>query len=262
MSHSLFPEHPILISPAMAKTLGLDATVMLSVLNERTRHEPGQNNNGYAWFILSHTEILALFPFWGTRDIQRVITQLREQGVLLVASAPFEQSETFKFSFNEKRLEQSKNSLTTQATNQNAHSQVNYIPQNGSHSVGSSSMSHSTINSSTINSRQNNSPPRFENVEVSEPPPGQHAFLSKNFIAQNWQPDQNTLDQIAQHAIPTEFCYQQVPEFITYWHERGEAHRSWGSKFLQHVIRQWRSFEEKNYKKETPNDLNSFGIND
>lgn len=67
----------------------------------------------------------------------------------------------------------------------------------------------------------------------------------KNHIANNWQPDQATLTQLAQHNIPSAFAFEQVPEFITYWRERGEAQRSWGAKFMQHVIREWRQFEAR-----------------
>jgi len=73
---------------------------------------------------------------------------------------------------------------------------------------------------------------------------------SKNYIAPNWQPDEMTLAQLSQHNIPSGFAYEQVAAFVTYWRESRETARSWGSKFVQHVIYQWRQFETQRNKQE------------
>ena len=96
--------------------------------------------------------------------------------------------------------------------------------------------------------------------QVAEPPPQPRAprveggFLSKTYIAPNWRPDEHTLNQLAQHAIPRSFAFEQVPEFITYWRDRREQHHSWGSKFLQHTLYKWRDFETERHLRdqETP----------
>lgn len=62
-------------------------------------------------------------------------------------------------------------------------------------------------------------------------------------IPPHWQPNQELLRQIAQHNIPSEFVWEQVPEFVTYWRERGESSHSWGAKFLTHVLHKWRNHE-------------------
>lgn len=74
-------------------------------------------------------------------------------------------------------------------------------------------------------------------------------IFGKNFIAPNWQPDEDTLRRLHQHNIPSDFALQKLPEFVTYWRDRNEAHRSWGSKFLQHVLHQWRKFEAQQHKR-------------
>lgn len=66
---------------------------------------------------------------------------------------------------------------------------------------------------------------------------------SANRIAPNWQPDQELLRRVAEHNIPESFIRQQIPEFITYWRERGEINHSWGAKFLKHVVHQWREYQ-------------------
>ncbi len=88
---------------------------------------------------------------------------------------------------------------------------------------------------------------RTQQVRQAVPPsPG----IAKNFISPNWQPDRNTLEQLAQHRIPDSFARQLVPEFITYWRERGEQQHSWGAKFMQHVLRKWRDYETLRFQQE------------
>ncbi len=66
-----------------------------------------------------------------------------------------------------------------------------------------------------------------------------------NTLAANWQPDETTLTLLAQRGVPRSFCLDQVAEFAHYWHERGEARHAWGNRFVTHVLREWRQFEQQ-----------------
>lgn len=70
-------------------------------------------------------------------------------------------------------------------------------------------------------------------------PEPRHLAAEARTIAANWQPDQETLIGLGQLNIPEHFAREQVPEFVRYWRESGEAQRSWGSKFIQYTKRQW-----------------------
>lgn len=59
----------------------------------------------------------------------------------------------------------------------------------------------------------------------------------------DFQPGDYFWELLAQHSIPREFANDQLPEFVLYWRERGEKRQQWGSKFLQHCIREWRRHE-------------------
>jgi hypothetical protein len=61
----------------------------------------------------------------------------------------------------------------------------------------------------------------------------------------DWQPERDLLAQLAQYGIPAAFALDQVPEFVTYWSERGEPRHSWGAKFLKQVLRCWREQEAR-----------------
>jgi len=81
-------------------------------------------------------------------------------------------------------------------------------------------------------------------------PAKNRSSVGKNTIPGNWQPDTHTMAQLAQHNIPENFAFEQLPEFVTYWRESGEAQRSWGAKFISWVIRKWREFEAQRNRQE------------
>ncbi|RMA82370.1 DnaT-like ssDNA-binding domain-containing protein [Umboniibacter marinipuniceus] len=58
-------------------------------------------------------------------------------------------------------------------------------------------------------------------------------------IAPNWQPDRDVIDILAMANIPADFAASVVGEFVLYWRESQQLHRSWNSKFLQHVKHRW-----------------------
>src|SRR5690606_39032128 len=70
-------------------------------------------------------------------------------------------------------------------------------------------------------------------------------IASANRIAPNWQPDRELLRRIGEHNIPETFAWEQLPEFVTYWRERGEISHAWGARFLKHVLHQWRETETR-----------------
>ena len=210
MPSSLVPEKPLLVYPSLAATLGLEESLLLCVLADKVEGQQAELSRDFAWYQVDTESLLAKCPFWDKRDLQRVSTNLREKGVMIISSGSIESSPNFRFAFNEKVQQR---------------------------------MSHAT------HSREHSTPAQTT-VAAQAPAPEGNYFLSKNFISPNWNPDENTLNQLAQHAIPRNFSIQQVPEFITYWRDRNERHHSWGAKFHQHVLRKWRDYETQRYKKE------------
>ena len=85
-----------------------------------------------------------------------------------------------------------------------------------------------------------------QTVSNTSPPAG------LNTIAPNWRPDNETLERLAQHAIPSAFAHEQVPEFVNYWRERREAKRAWGSVFMKHVLHKWHEFKARANEKPEP----------
>ncbi len=179
MTSALIPEKPLVISPSLATTIGLEEATMLTILGDIATL-----NSTEQTVRVNQADANRLMPFWQAHDIQRISNNLRDKGIVALLSAPFTQSLELYARFAEGVL----------SSNQR-------LPPTG-------------------------------NLQAP-------ARRGANIIAANWQPDSELLKQIAQYNIPESFVRQQLPEFITYWRERGESHHAWGAKFLKLIIRKW-----------------------
>ena len=75
----------------------------------------------------------------------------------------------------------------------------------------------------------------------AEPTRKSTATRGAGLLGQRWQPDEDLLQLLAlNHNIPRQFALDQLEDFILYWCERNEVSHAWGSRYRQHVLRQWR----------------------
>lgn len=202
---SLIPERCITILPSLAATIGLEEAVMLQLMDETSRFQatgPSQ---------LDSQQLREWLPFWNEHDIQRITKSLVDKGVILLDSPPYSQSGLIIFRFNE-----ASSASAPVAT-------VNQAPP--AHAGSTNAVRDTRANPFSNSANTGNSPRRAQGA---------------NRIAPNWQPDSSVLTQLQQHDIPSSFIFAQLPEFITYWQDRGEVSWSWGAKFLKHVLRAWR----------------------
>lgn len=92
--------------------------------------------------------------------------------------------------------------------------------------------------------------PAAHQVRQPHPHPAPPAARSANTISPSWQPDQETLARIAQLGVPEHFVREQLPEFVTYWRERGESRHSFGALFLKQVKSKWEAFRATAQRKQ------------
>ncbi|MFL0811102.1 MAG: hypothetical protein K6L76_11855 [Agarilytica sp.] len=275
MASSLIPEKPLLVYPSLAATVGLDEAVMLSALNDLVHHIEGDGNNGYQWYSLRREQIEQALPFWDLRDIQRVSTNLREKGIIIIASAPIQSDSQFKFAFNEGIAKSASNTHTqanpvstrtsapAHAPNRPAASGKNYIPANWQPSETSlAQLAQLNINTEFALQqapefitywRERNEPqrswdqkfiswvvPRWRSFEEQE-----HRRSKASVIPAAWQPTQECVTGLVQRKIPQQFVLDQVMEFVRYWQATGEQHIAWEAKFIQRVTSRWADMESK-----------------
>lgn len=182
MASTLINERPLLVSPSLAATIGLEEACMLSALSDFASFQGAVDPNNH-WYRLDETWVNRLMPFWNEYDIQRISKNLRDQGIIQLGSAPFVSSRELLVAFD--------------------------------------------LAQAPLAAGQNHRAPEPQHQ------PG------ANLIAPNWQPDGELLKRIAEHNIPDYFIRQQLPEFVTYWRERGEISHSWGAKFLKDIVKKW-----------------------
>ena len=93
MKSSLLPERPLLISPTLAATIGLEEAVMLQVLAELIHSKEKReraSNPSLEWVALDEGDLQEAFPFWAPVDIHRVQSSLLNLGLIAVdTSASF-----------------------------------------------------------------------------------------------------------------------------------------------------------------------------
>ena len=202
---SLLPERPLMISPTLASTIGLEEAVMLQSLADLINNRETQNrreNPNLQWLQLSDEELQKAFPFWAPVDIKRVQLSLQNLGLLFIDPTTDSQRSNFF------AIEQ----LDTSAA-----------------SAKPEPVAHSTVAASS------------GKVHSKQMPSGKAAAGSASLIPPNWQPDQTWIRQCKQHNIPDEFIHALVPEFVNYWRDRAQARFSWGSAFAKHVLKEWRN---------------------
>ncbi len=189
------PQAPWPLHPELACRFGVEGALLLAVLQQLSPHWHAEIQQNLCWYSLNRTQLLAWTPFWDICDLERLLTGLREQGALLIASAPITQSGILTFAFK------------------------NLSP----------------------------SPLTQPQPAIPAARPDQPAAAPR-FIAPHWQPDRNTLAQLAQHGITEAFAREQLGEFITYWRSRQQSKDSWDSVFFRQVLRRWREHESEQAK--------------
>ncbi|ODS24230.1 hypothetical protein AB835_04980 [Candidatus Endobugula sertula] len=256
----LIPEKPILVSPSLASTIGLEEAVLLSLLDDITHHRPGNKSRGYLWYELSGEELNRQLPFWNDLDIQRISQRLRDLSIILLLSAPYRENHQLKFAFNQQVIQQfnHQNSTTPPPANNVQHS---------AKSVGASLISpHWQPDRETLIAlSQLNIPEHFARERTPEfvrywreRGESQHSWGSKfihhvqrqwtHYVAQqqnnrqlpnDWQPSCELQQHIRQEGIPTTFVQKSLQCFSLYHKNSGASHSNWDMPFFSWLKEDW-----------------------
>ena len=186
MPSSLLPERPLLVSPTLASTIGLEEAVMLQGLADLIEHRTTEERPAaqeLEWIRLSEDVMLKVFPFWEAIDVRRVQNSLLSLGLIAVDPGSGDDY---------------------------------YVAVNDATAAGKS-------------------------VRSTQEGPRATAPGTASLIPANWQPDDNWVRFCKQQAIPEQFIHNLVPEFVSYWRERGQARFSLGNAFYKHVLKEWRN---------------------
>jgi hypothetical protein len=252
---SLLPEKPILIHPSLAATIGLEEAAMLSVLDDITKYQAGKTSQGYSWFAVKSPVIQEQMAFWDPLDIQRISQRLRDLGLILLRSAPYTQSHTIEFAFNQ-QASSSQPPIT--------HAPQRQISQGASPIAANWQPDEETL----IALGQLNIPEHFAREQVPEfvrywreSGESQRSWSSKfiqytkrqwtfhttriarnnraTALPQGWQPSKDLQSQIAAEGIPATFANKVLSKFSLYHQRSGTTHINWDMPFFSWVKEEW-----------------------
>ncbi len=269
MTSSLIPENPLIVSPSLAATIGLEEAVMLQGLHERVRFKRGTVIDGYKWFNVERALLEELFPFWPAGDIQRIATSLRDKGIIVLAADSYLVSEQLQFALNEKVVSAviSPSPTAAPSTPSQPQTQVRAEP---SSSRGRKISPDWRPDPEILKQLQQSHgiPVSFVEEKLpefivywqerNEAHHSWNALLRKwvierwrkeetlfaareraEEIAGNWRPSEDALEILQRLGISDNFIEDAIPEFVLYWREQGDSSTTWNSKFVQHIKHQW-----------------------
>lgn len=85
MNNLLLDEHPLIILPSLATSVGLNEAVILQQLHYWLQHS-NHEHEGRKWVYNTYQDWKEQFPFWSTDTIKRTITKLEKKGIILSAN--------------------------------------------------------------------------------------------------------------------------------------------------------------------------------
>jgi len=276
MSLSLLPERPLLISPTLASTIGLEEALMLQMLAEIvTLGEVVKRplNPNLAWVKLGNDELQETFPFWTPDDIKRVLTSLQTLGILLIDPLQEGNQHNF-FAIDDTTSSESLGSVpsrkgqVSQPMEASAASAIplNWYPDDNWVKVcKQQSIPEKFIRDLVpefVNYWRDRGQARFswgnafyKHVlkEWRNEQSRQGAFELATTMSADWRPSEDAVGILVNAEINARFIEDAIPEFVLYWRERGAVHGAWNSKFIEHIRRQWAKFSASFGRDDTPN---------
>lgn len=268
MQSSLIPERPLVISPTLAATIGLEEAVLLHVLTELMVHRKQRVKDRLRWVELSQDDMSAALPFWALIDIKRVQKSLQDLGMILLDPQTGQQDSCY-FAVNQ-RIEDGEAPASTPVYSAK---EVRREPSVSSQPAAQAGATYISPNWQPGDDwikqcRQQNIPEEFVHGLV----PGfvmywrerkQARFSWGNafykFVLREWRteqtrrgareletemsaqwwPNEDALNILVNAGINAAFIEDAIPEFVLYWRERGALNGAWNTRFIEHIRRQW-----------------------
>lgn len=281
MSSTLLPERPLVISPTLAATIGLEEAVMLQTLAEVISHRASTNRPGstLSWIELEGDELIALFPFWAAIDIRRIQSSLQNLGLILLEAIPASDNGYF-VAIDDASAQQSV-SLQSNTSSQKPSAPPQPQPVSSSGGASLIAANWQPDESWIQRCKQHNIPEAFIQGLVPEfigywRDRGQARFSWGNAfykhvlkewrneqtragkyelstqMSENWRPSQDAIEILENAGVSGSFLEDAIPEFVLYWRERGMVHGAWNTKFIEHIRRQWAKFSASFGHDDTP----------
>ena len=267
MSNSLIPERPLLISPTLAATIGLDEAVLLHVISELLLQHPPVYRQQKRWAELDDGALLQALPFWDLPHCMRVLHSLQQLGLVLcepVSGNP--RTRLLAINQPDRAADQPGVAVTPEVPRRSEPPRRMVTAAGGVASLIPPDWQPDDTLLQLC--RQRNIPEDFVAREVPAfvlywrergkvQYSWQQTFLNwivprwekqravegardnEGPMLRDWLPSQDAVSILEHAGVSLAFIEDAVPEFVLYWREKGVSSSEWNSKFIAHVRRQW-----------------------
>lgn len=269
MQSSLIPERPLIISPTLAATIGLEEAVLLHVLSELMTHRPCIERKGLNWLLLEQQDLLNALPFWAWIDVRRVQKNLQDLGLILV-DARTDSDDGWYIAINQRQGDDrasaaerkpSPGPAASPAPASAGKGSAAYIPQDWQpgdewlslcrqHGVPDAFAQELVPGfvmywRDRAQSRFSWGNAFYKHVlrEWRQEQTRRGAAELETTMSAQWQPSQDAIGILCNAGINEAFIEDAVPEFVLYWRERGAQNGTWNTRFIEHIRRQWARYK-------------------
>lgn len=265
MASSLLPERPLLVSPTLAATIGLEEAILLQAVADvlalgETENRPGWQ--GVEFLRLLDSDLQRMFPFWTAADIKRILASLQSLDLITMDREDGKPDVMWLAVNNANDSPKTAPTATTvRQTHVRGSGKTEPIPLNWRPDV-------TWINAC----KQHNIPEEFILAQVPEfvaywRDRGHaryswgNAFLRRvkdewrreqarrgmyerqTEMSPDWEPSLDALEILVNAGVDPEFIEDAVPEFVLLWRDRGIVTSDWNTKFIAHIREQWGMFQ-------------------
>lgn len=264
MSESLIPERPIIVSPSLAASIGLEEAILLQHLDSITALGNGQQRDHYLWISTTLAQQAEQLPFWKPAAIRRILHNLVDLGILLVDNMPNDEQQIIELAVNQQLNPSatpiktaSPSSLGAQRIADQWRPDAAVIAQLQQQGVAAQFIQ-ANVDEFVFYWRERNeashawSSKFIQHITRRWQTHQQHLHAAANSInatnnaanniEKQWQPSLDAIEILERMGINRNFIDDAVAEFVLYWQERKEGQNTWNSKFVNHVKRQWARF--------------------
>lgn len=111
MADSLIPERPLVVSPSLAASVGLEQAILLQHLEMIGEFAVNNSNcqikQGYQWNETTLSILVQQLPFWTQAAIRRILQNLLDLGMIMLEPMPKQENQSFSFAINQQRTQSS-----------------------------------------------------------------------------------------------------------------------------------------------------------
>ncbi|WP_157954375.1 DnaT-like ssDNA-binding domain-containing protein [Saccharospirillum mangrovi] len=201
---SVIPEKVLVVSPALAETLGLEEALLYQLLSELTLMSGPS-------LQLTDAHRQRLLPFWSAVQVGSVLRRLQAQGLLEVTGdGPWqiqladlaEPSESVPAVVSEPPVER--------------------VP----------------VRRMNDARRRNQMEDELDYLKADQPP-AMSVRAERSRMHADWEPSEDFPRLLSFHDIPITFALSELAKFRQYYQDRDKAEYSWDVRFLNWVQRAW-----------------------